>query len=62
MGAARQVTAAAATGDLGLGFADSSWIRLHGTPSAESKARAEAVRACFPHVPGPWPGDKPPKK
>ncbi|WP_158079502.1 hypothetical protein [Actinomadura sp. CNU-125] len=56
------MTAAAATGDLGLGFADSSWIRLHGTPSAESKARAEAVRACFPHVPGPWPGDKPPKK
>ncbi len=41
-------------GDLGLGFADSSWIRLHGGVPA----RGEALRACFPDVPGPWPGDK----
>lgn len=45
-------------GDLGLGFADSSWIRLNGG----APARGEALRACFPDVPGPWPGDKKPRR
>ncbi|MFI0357701.1 hypothetical protein [Actinomadura sp. 9N407] len=41
-------------GDFGLGFADSSWIRLNGG----SPAQGEALRACFPDAPGPWPGDR----
>ncbi|WP_106402547.1 hypothetical protein [Actinocorallia populi] len=41
-------------GDFALGFADSSWIRLRGGLAR----RGEAVRACFPDVPGPWPGDR----
>lgn len=41
-------------GDFGIGFADSSWIRLYGGRSD----RGEAVRGCFPDVPGPWPGDR----
>ncbi|QFG22299.1 hypothetical protein [Actinomadura sp. WMMB 499] len=44
--------------DFALGFADTSWIRLQGT----AVAQCEALLACFPDVPGPWPGDKPPKR
>lgn len=46
-------------GRLFLGFADSSWIRMWGAGEEE---QIEAVRACFPHAPGPWHGEKQDKK